>query len=327
MISWMKKVSCIGLVVVLMATLLMSFPFVSAKPPGACEPWPECKDGDGDEGPPADPAIAYQGKHKGSLVLMVMNADGSHRTPIHTHPIEMPSWSPDGKSIAFQSSSELWAIDVTVVDGKPQGSNLRELLHDAGYWCSPAWSPLGDEIAFAQGPIESPPSSPISISIIPADGTGTPVVLYSAQAGHKVRYPAWSGDAKRIAFVEWDPSAGALRTNTIKMLTQDENGYWDVTVVYEGEPGLRIRYLDWARTKDVLAYSTTLYMSPGENVYTLDLSQGSSPILVTEGRSPSWSPDDAKLVFDVKGDVMTIDLTSGETQTLAKRGIYLDWRR
>ncbi|MCK4457003.1 MAG: PD40 domain-containing protein [Thermoplasmata archaeon] len=326
MMSWMKKVSSIGLVVVLMATLLMSFPFVSAKPPGACEPWPECKDGGGDEGPPANPAIAYQGRHRGWNVLMVMNADGSHKTPIHTQADGIPSWSPDGKSIAFQSFSGLWAINVTVVEGKPQGSNLTELLHEAGYWCTPAWSPAGDEIAFAEGPIESPPSGPISISIIPATG-GTPEVLYSAPSGHKVRYPAWSGDATRIAFVEEDPSAGSLRTNTIKMLTQDENGYWDVTVVYEGEPGLRIRYLDWARTKDVLAYSTTLYMSPGENVYTLDLSQGSSPILVTEGRSPSWSPDDAKLVFDVKGDVMTIDLTSGETQTLAKRGIYLDWRR
>ncbi len=32
-----KKVSSIGLVIVLVATLLMSFPFVSAKPPDASE--------------------------------------------------------------------------------------------------------------------------------------------------------------------------------------------------------------------------------------------------------------------------------------------------
>ncbi|MFQ5906027.1 MAG: hypothetical protein ACE5JA_05585 [bacterium] len=52
--------SSTGLALVLVATLLMSFPLVSAPPPDKCEPWPECKDG-GEEPPPPIPATYFGG--------------------------------------------------------------------------------------------------------------------------------------------------------------------------------------------------------------------------------------------------------------------------
>ncbi|MCJ2670447.1 MAG: SBBP repeat-containing protein [Candidatus Thermoplasmatota archaeon] len=55
-----KKLSSTGLAIVLVATLLMSFPLVSAAPPDKCEPWPECKDG-GEEPPPPIPATYLGG--------------------------------------------------------------------------------------------------------------------------------------------------------------------------------------------------------------------------------------------------------------------------
>ena len=99
-----KRVSSIGLVLVLVVTMFMGFPLVSAPPSHPCEPWPQCKDG-GEE-PPADPAIAFVGKKKvhGDTVdvVMVMNADGSNQAVIYEGYFSItgrPSWSPDGQTI------------------------------------------------------------------------------------------------------------------------------------------------------------------------------------------------------------------------------------
>ena len=275
--------------------------------------------GGGKESPPADPAIAVRG-------LTVMNDDGSNKTVVFSEGNlpRMPSWSPGADSIAFTRSIELWRIDVAVVDGVPQGSNLTKLLDRA---LDPQWSPLGNEIAFSEGFTANPPSS---LFAIPASG-GSPVELYAAPEGHSVRWPAWSPDGMRLAFVESDGQlAQSVTTQSIKIL--DVALGTVVTTVFAVGAEYDIQALDWARTQDKLAFN--LLRRDGSEprvVFTLDITTGEL-VRVTEGLAPTWSPDDTRLAYnDSTGKVSTVDLATGDITKLTKGGrgaaLWPDWRR
>src|SRR5215471_8890416 len=55
-----------------------------------------------------------------------------------------PTWSPDGKRIAFTLFGSIWAVDA-------QGGEAVQISTSPGYHAHPAWSPKGDWIAFING--------------------------------------------------------------------------------------------------------------------------------------------------------------------------------
>lgn len=115
-----------------------------------------------------------------------------------------PSWSPDGRRIAFiskrESSNDLYVIDV-------DGGGLIRLTDDRGEERDPAWSPDGSRIAFV-----SSRDGNFEIYVIPAPPTGSSGGQedLSAMLGPEVRRltghpasdfsPTWSPDGSRIAF-------------------------------------------------------------------------------------------------------------------------------
>jgi Tol biopolymer transport system component len=252
--------------------------------------------------PPADPAIAFMvSAPNGYNTLRVMNEDGSNVTTIFTterrRPLfSRPSWSPDGSSIVFQYAATpgvwgLWLIDVTVVGGVPTGTNTRLLLERGD---DPAWSPLGDRIAFVDGN---------NIEVIPPSG-GAPMVLYSA--ANWISFPSWSPDGMKIAFLERIPDSNDavrvldLATMTVTTVLGPE---WDEWPIYGGF------FLEWARTMDALAFNGS------GGIYTMQLPSG-TPTLVCGGVWPSWSPDDEKIVFRGRG----FSIVELATQTITEIG-------
>ena len=98
--------------------------------------------------------IAFTSDQAGNFEVYSMNADGSGIINLTNHPADDgdgdrgsggPSWSPDGRSIAFDSR-RTGAYEVFSMAAN--GANVSQLT-DGGTNLEPAWSPDGRLIAFA----------------------------------------------------------------------------------------------------------------------------------------------------------------------------------
>jgi Tol biopolymer transport system component len=271
------------------------------------------KRGGGGSAPPADPAIAFV--YGG---VAVCNADGSNATVIRSVSGKSygagPSWSPAGTSIAFLEGGELWRIDVSISGGKPVGSNALRLTPRHVF--HPAWSPLGHEIAFVDVNAKT-------IEVIPAGG-GATQVLYQAPSTVNIGSPCWDPTGTKLAFYE------GTGTTTLDLKVLDRNTGVAATDLQLGT-GWTVRFIDWSRGGDRLAFDLQGYSGGDTNIYTLDLATGTTTQIVNKGFGVSWSPDDSKIAFtaDPNGSrkIATVQVANGAITRFKSAGTWPDWRR
>ena len=129
--------------------------------------------------------------------ICVVDADGGKPHNLTLHPFgnplhhfddEHPTWSPDGRQIAFTSNREGQGIFVMDRDG----NNLRRLTPPRTWDYNPAWSPDGKQIAFQSSQNES-----IDIYVMNADGSNRRRLTRHPAHDH---YPSWSPDGQKIVF-------------------------------------------------------------------------------------------------------------------------------
>ena len=101
--------------------------------------------------PPDGTQIAFCSARSGDMSrVWVARADGSEPRQL-TGDMQggqhAPSWSPDGRTLAFESTSDgqyhIWTIDV-------EGANLRRITSEAGNYHKPTWSRDGASIYFGK---------------------------------------------------------------------------------------------------------------------------------------------------------------------------------
>jgi len=135
--------------------------------------------------PMAGGPLAFAGKQDGRWRIFVMGQNGMPRavSPSDTDAYA-PAWSPDGRSLAFQSGHGVGIV-------APDGSRLRYILPAVeDVWRhSPAWSPDGAWIAVVSNQAASLGADYGDVFVVPSEG-GQPVQVSSGGTTYDWR-AAW----------------------------------------------------------------------------------------------------------------------------------------
>ena len=111
-----------------------------------------------------------------ALGVWVVRPDGSGRQRILRGNITDPVWSPDGKSLLFETSDKVWML---------QGSQAARVRLGA----APAWSPDGKRVA-----------SRVGLRLVTSSPTGDAPRTVARVGKTGGGYPTWSPDGRQIMF-------------------------------------------------------------------------------------------------------------------------------
>ena len=209
--------------------------------------------------------------------IVVVDADGTHSRQL-THPPAgygdgYPSWSPDGKRIAFERDhidSNSFAVDGSVYTMGADSSDLR-LWAPGGL--DPLWSPSGKQILFV-----TTTGHDNFWNVIGADRKTRPAVLT-----WETRDASWSPDGRHIVIGMWHGGLDVVNADgTDPRNVTHESADW----VAWSPDGRRIAFSD----EDASGISTGLVVVGAD---------GRGRRLVVHGRAtaPAWSPDATRLAY------------------------------
>lgn len=161
--------------------------------------------------------------------LWVMKADGSDRRQLTTEKGRQPSWSPDGKQIAY-SSNRSGSYDLYIINA--DGTGDRRLTDTPRSARLPAWSPDGKSIIFDSDMLGANEYEVYRYNL----ATGE-IANLTNSPGNDL-FPAWSPDGSKIIFTSvrgangkeslymMDPDGSNVETVKYADDAKNEYGTW-----------------------------------------------------------------------------------------------------
>jgi Tol biopolymer transport system component len=200
---------------------------------------------------------------------------------------DMPSWSPDGRTLAYESDQagnfDIWVTQV----GYPQAVNRTSDSPDDDY--HPNWSPDGQWIAFFSKREGS------GYFFMPAVGGKARKVVSWRVGDSYPTTPQWSPDSKQLAYARDQRVAPWIEILTIAdgqerkvplPSRQRNNAVIDLSWSPDG------RWFAYGRAISEIAATSELWLTRASDGESIQLTDGTDLVW-----SPTWLPDSRRLCF------------------------------